>query len=85
MVWQDIVIAVSNALFGYSLIFQVYTGFKEKKGFLTIQTSLLTTIGLYALSLAYLTLKLYLSTIIGLFNGTMWLLLLIQRIVYKKA
>lgn len=85
MVWQDIVIAIANALFGYSLVYQVYIGFKEKKGFLTIQTSLLTTIGLYALSIAYLTLNLYLSTIIGFFNGTMWFLLLIQRLVYKKA
>ena len=85
MSWQDIVIALANVLFGYSLIYQVYIGFKEKKGFLSLQTSLLTTAGLYLVSLAYFTLGLFASTIIGVFNGTMWLILFIQRIIYKKA
>jgi len=84
MLWQDIVIAIANILFGYSLLYQVYRGFKEKKGFLTVQTSLLTTIGLYALAIAYFSLNLIISSIIGLFNGTMWLLLFIQRLIYKK-
>jgi hypothetical protein len=85
MVWQDIVIALANILFGYSLLWQVYYGFKKKKGLLSLQTSLLTTIGLYAISVAYFSLNLYVSTIIGIFNGTMWLLLFIQGIIYKKA
>jgi len=85
MVWQDIVIAVANILFGYSLAYQVYRGFKEKKGFLSVQASLITTIGLYALTFAYFTLNLYLSTIITFFNGTMWFLLFIQRLTYVKA
>jgi hypothetical protein len=59
MVWQDIVIAIANVLFGYSLIYQVFKGFKEKKGFLALQTSLLTSIRLYAVAFVYLTLKLY--------------------------
>jgi hypothetical protein len=85
MVWQDIVISLTNILFGYSLIYQVYLGFKERKGFLAIQTSLPTTIGLYALSFTFFTLKLYLSTIISFFNGSLWLILLVQKIVYKKT
>ena len=85
MIWQDIVIAIANILFGYSLTFQVYKGFKERKGFLTIQASLFTTIGLYAIAIAYFYLNLYISTIISVFNGTMWFLLLIQRIFYPKA
>jgi len=83
--WQDIVVAIANILFGYSLAYQVYQGFKKKKGFLTLQASLLTTIGLYALAFTYFTLNLNISTIIAVFNGTMWLLLFIQRLVYKKA
>ncbi len=83
--WQDIVVAIANIMFSYSLIHQVYHGFIEKKGFLTIPTSLLTTIGMFAITVVYLSLNLYISTIIGAFNGTMWFLLLIQRIIYKKA
>ena len=85
MVWQDIIIAIANVLFGYSLIYQVYKGFQAKKGFLTTQTSLLTTIGLYGVSVAYFSLALYLSALVGFFNGTMWLLLFIQRLIYKQA
>lgn len=85
MVWQDIVIAAANVLFGYSLAYQVYKGFKAKKGFLTVQASLLTTIGLYALAFSFLTLGLYISTLVSAFNGTMWLLLLVQRLIYGQA
>ena len=83
--WQDIVVAIANILFGYSLIYQVYRGFKEKKGFITIPTSLCTTIGMFSMTLVYLSFNLYISTIMGLFNATMWLLLFIQRIIYRKA
>ena len=85
MIWQDMVIAIASVLFGYSLTYQVYGGFRERKGFLTLQTSLLTTIGLYALTFAFFTLNLLFSTIVSAFNGTMWLLLFIQGLIYKKA
>jgi len=85
MVWQDIIVAIASILFGYSLLYQVYKGYKEKKGFLSIQTSLLTSIGLYALAFVYFTLGLFISTSITTFNGTMWLLLFIQRIIYKRV
>ena len=85
MVWQDIVVAIANLLFAYSLIWQVFYGFKKKKALISIQTSLLTCIGLYALAVCYFTLNLYISTIIGLFSGTMWLVLFIQSLIYEKA
>ncbi|MBI2146950.1 hypothetical protein HYU19_00555 [Candidatus Woesearchaeota archaeon] len=84
MIWQDIVIATAQVLFGYSLIYQVYQGFKHKKGFLSFQTSLLTTIGLAAMTVAYLTLHLYLSSVLSGFIGILWLLLMIQAILYKS-
>jgi len=85
MIWQDIVISIANILFGYSLVYQVYLGFKERKGFLAIQTSSLTTIGLYALAFSFYTLGLFISSVVSFFNGTMWFLLLLQRIIYKGA
>lgn len=84
MVWQDIVIAFANLLFGYSLAFQVWKGFKDKKGYLALQTSFLTTIGLYALAFSFFTLNLLVSTIVATFNGTMWLILFIQGLLYKR-
>ncbi len=84
MVWQDIVIALANVLFGYSLIYQVWQGFKQKRGFLALQTSSLTALGLYALAISFFTLDLYISALIATFNGGMWSILFIQGLVYKR-
>jgi len=83
--WQDIIIAIANILFTYSLIHQVYHGFKNKKGFLTLTASGLTTIGLYAISVAYFTLSLYFSVVISFINGTLWLILFMQGWIYKNV
>ena len=83
MIWQDIVIAIANILFGYSLAYQVFIGFKHKKGYLALQASFFTTIGLYAISFCFYTLGLTFSTIVSSFNGTMWLILFIQKMLYK--
>ena len=83
MVWQDIIIASANVLFGYSLAFQVWKGFKDKKGYLALQASFLTMIGLYAMTFTFFTLGLFVSSVVAFFNGTMWLLLFIQGLIYK--
>jgi len=84
-VWQDVLIATANILLGYSIAYQVYLGFKRKKGFLALQTSALTTAGLYLLSFAFFTLGFYLSTLVSFFDGTLWLVLFVQRLIYKRA
>ena len=85
MVWQDIVIFTIMILFSYALVPQVYLGFKKKKGFVNLQTSLITFIGMYILSFIYFTLNLYFSAIIGIVTGTLWFILFLQRIIYVKA
>ena len=84
MNWQDIIITVGNLVFSISLIPQVYSGFKEKTGPIKYQTSVPTVIILYAFVLVFYSLQLYFSAIISGLTGTMWLLLFIQRIKYKK-
>jgi hypothetical protein len=84
MIWQDIVVAIANILFGYSLIFQVAKGFQEKKGFIAFQTSFFTMIGLYAVTVVYFSFNLFISSVVSFFNGSMWLLLLVQRLTYKN-
>jgi len=81
--WQDTVITIVNLVFSYALIIQVIQGFKDKKAYINFQTGLLTTIGLYSIVIAYASLNLWFSTIVGTFNATMWLTLFIQRITYK--
>ncbi|HUB92484.1 MAG TPA: hypothetical protein VL945_00840 [Candidatus Saccharimonadales bacterium] len=83
MVWQDFVISAVNIVLSASLVPEVYLGFKERKGFITLRTSIPTTLGLYTLSLCYLTLKLPFSLITSIFTATLWLVLLLQRLAYK--
>ena len=83
MVWQDIVIFIVNIIFAYALVPQVWKGFKEKKSHIAFQTGILTTTGMYALVIAFFSLGLFFSGIIGTFNATMWLILFIQSIIYK--
>ena len=83
MIWQDITITAVNIIFAYALIPQVYQGFKEKKGFINLQTGLLTALGMYTLAFVFFTLNLIFSTIMVIFVGTLWLSLLIQKIIYK--
>jgi len=83
MIWQDYVVAITTILFGYALIPQVYYGFKKKKTTITIQTSTITFLGLYTLAVTFLTLGLYFSTFANLITGTLWAILLIQKLIYR--
>ena len=44
MIWQDLVISIVNLVFSISLIPQVIHGYKTKKGLITLQTSVPTTL-----------------------------------------
>ena len=84
MIWQDIVITIANISFSYALITQIVKGFKEEKANISLQTGLLTALGLYMMVVAFFTLKLWFSSIISSFNGTLWLTLFLQSIVYEN-
>jgi hypothetical protein len=83
MIWQDIIIMIANLMFTYALIPQVYHGFKNKKAAMIFQTALITTVGLFVTSFAFLTLSLFFSAAVSFINATLWLLLLIQKIRYN--
>tara|TARA_Y100000296_G_scaffold81603_1_gene109153 strand:+ start:729 stop:980 length:252 start_codon:yes stop_codon:yes gene_type:complete len=83
MTWQDIVITITIIAFGYALIPQVYQGFKQKKGFINLQTSGITALGMYVITFVYFTLKLYFSTIVVFITAVFWTILFAQKIVYK--
>jgi len=82
--WQDIVITIILIALAYALIPQVIRGFKSKRKLVSFQTSLITFIGMYVLAYIYLTLNLIFSTLVTLITGTLWLILFIQGIIYKK-
>ncbi|MBU4070381.1 MAG: hypothetical protein KJ646_05340 [Nanoarchaeota archaeon] len=82
MTWQDLIITLANLIFAYALIPQIFQGFKEKKGFIHLQTGLLSSLGLYFMALAFFTLGLTFSWILAIFNATLWMILFIQKIIY---
>ena len=84
MIWQDIAITIINVIFTVSLIPQVYLGFKEKRGTISLLTSTPGFIGLYTLVYIFFTLDLYLTAVITIIVGTLWFLLFLQRLIYKK-
>ncbi len=83
MTWQDIVITISIILFAYALVPQIIKGFKKRKQDIALQTSILTSAGMYAITIAYFTLNLTFSTIISAIGGTLWAVIAIQKIFYK--
>ncbi|MFH1358698.1 MAG: hypothetical protein ABIH37_02320 [archaeon] len=83
MVWQDITLTVLNAIFAYSLIPQVYHGFKTKKRHIVVQTAVITTVALYTQTIVFFTLDLFFASIMSSFIAILWTLLLIQSSIYK--
>lgn len=84
MTWHDTIITICIIFFSYALVPQIYQGFKQKKGFINLQTSLITFIGMYVLAFTYFKLDLIFSTIMAMIAGTLWLILFIQKINYKN-
>ena len=83
MVWQDIIITVSQIVFIYALLPQIYSSYKNKKKNISFQTAILTCFGLFATAIAFLTLGFYYSTVMSFISGSCWLVLTVQSLKYK--
>lgn len=79
----DIILAIVSLSFVYALIPQVILGFKTKKGLINIQTSTITFIGMYVVTICYFLLHLYFASIINFILGSLWLTLFIQGVKYE--
>jgi uncharacterized protein with PQ loop repeat len=84
MAWQDIIIMICTILFSYALIPQVLEGFRKKKGLINLQTAAITAPCLYILAFCFFTLQLYFSMAANILAGTLWSILLFQRLRYGK-
>jgi len=69
--------------FSYALVPQIIKGFKKKKSLIALQTSLITSIGMFVLMITYYTLNLTFSTIMAFITGSLWAILLIQNRIYN--
>ena len=77
--WQDIVLAISFAVFNIALIPSVISNHKPALG-----TSVLTTTFLIPGLIVYISLSLWYSVIMTIINISLWSTLLIQRVILNK-
>jgi len=83
MTWQDTTITVSIIFLSYALIPQIMKGFRDKKGYVEIQTSLITSLSLIVVAFAFFTLGLYFSAIMDVVIASLWGILFLQKLYYR--
>ena len=85
MLWQDYVLSAATIAFSYALLPQIFKNFKEKRANMSIQTTLITSIGLYICSGAAYTLGLVMTAVFYIIAATLWAVLFCQSIKYKRV
>ncbi len=85
VMWQDLVVSSANLVFIVSLTIQIMYGYKRKLALISKGTSIPTFIALYAMSLSFLTISLYLSSAMMFISGSLWVVLLVQSMIYKEV
>jgi hypothetical protein len=82
--WQDMIITAATLAFSYSLINQAVYGYKIKRCTISTQTALITMLGLFSISTAYISLSLYFAFGMSIVSGSLWGVLTYQSIVYAE-
>ncbi|MCH8519306.1 MAG: hypothetical protein LAT82_00960 [Nanoarchaeota archaeon] len=84
MIWQDIVIALANTIFIFSLSEQIYEILKLKVSTLSLINTFTLGVGLSAISFAMFTLDLYFSSIVTGLNALLWFVIGFLTIKYRE-
>ena len=84
MTWQDTAITITIFALSYALIPQIFLSHKQKKSLISIQTAIITTIGMTSLAIIYTTLNLTLSATMAFLSAILWATLLTQSKIYKR-
>jgi len=84
--WQDKVIALVSIMFTYSLIPQLIDNFKTKTVQINWQTIGITVLGLYIMSICFMTIdSMVLARWTNFITATCWLTAGIQKFVYETG
>jgi len=84
--WQDYTLSFVGILFSYSLIPQVIKIYNRKSAEdISGQTCIISIIGLIICAICDFSLRLYWATGITLTTSIMWLIILIQKIIYTRT
>jgi uncharacterized protein with PQ loop repeat len=82
--WQDIGLAITAVLFNIALVPQIIYGAKAKRKTIATSTAALTSIGMCFITCIYFTLELYITTVVQLIGTSLWTILFLQSIKYRK-
>lgn len=81
--WQDKVMGIAIIMFVYSLLPQIIFNFQHRAVFISWQTLVLTSVGLYTFSFCMWTMGLKLSSIANFLTAFGWSIMIIQKIFYS--
>ena len=84
MIWQDVVIALANTIFIFSLAEQLYEIIKAKSSTLSLINTFTLGVGLSAISVAMFTLDLYFSSFVTAMNALLWFVIGFLTVKYRK-
>ena len=84
MLWQDIVMGITSIGFSYSLIPQIVHCAKTHRVDITWQTIIITTTGLFALSMCMFSLNCYFTAITNLITYLCWCIIGIQKESFER-
>ena len=84
MIWQDVVIALANTIFIFSLSEQAYEIIKNKASSLSLINSTILGLGLSAISFSMFTLDLFFSSTVTALNALLWFIITYLTLKYKK-
>ncbi len=83
MIWQDLVIALANIGFIIGLVEQIYEIKVSKTSSISLISSSIYSIGLYAMAFAMFTIDLFFSAILTGLNAILWTIILVLSYKYR--
>jgi len=81
--WQDIPLSLVSILFSVFLIPMIFDSLRGRV--VNMWSALATSIGLYSTSTIYLSLGLFFATATTAMSATVWLILLMLAVKYRKV
>ncbi|MFP4402383.1 MAG: hypothetical protein ACLFPL_04070 [Candidatus Nanoarchaeia archaeon] len=83
MIWQDVVIALANTIFIFSLSEQAYEIIKHKISTMSLINTFTLGVGLSAISFSMFTLDLYFSSVVTGLNALLWFIIGVLTLKYQ--
>lgn len=82
MIWQDVVMGGCSVLFVWAMLPQVLLGFRERRGYASVATSVTTGTALWVTAGCLATLGAPATAVVNVMCGFLWFVLAAQNVAY---